>query len=96
MMRNFLHLSILSTSALGLFACGEQEQAKSETETVQCELSLDELAGSEWLFLQELNGQDPKPDAKSRLKFVEDRWNVGCKIYRGFPFRRVRLHMLQK
>ena len=83
MMRNFLHLSILSTSALGLFACGEQEQAKSETETVQCELSVDELAGSEWLFLQEINGQDPKPDAKSRLKFVETDGTLVAKYTAG-------------
>ena len=70
-MRNFLQLSMLSTSIVGLMACGEQEKAETETPAVQCDLSLDEMTDSEWLFLREINGQDPEPDTKSRLKFVD-------------------------
>ena len=55
---------------LALTACGGQEAQATEPE-ITCDLSLDSLTDSEWLFLRELNGQEPTPDPKSRLKFVE-------------------------
>ncbi len=70
MMQNFLQYSMLSMSVVGLMACGEQEKSTPEAEVVQCDLTLDGLTDSEWLFLKEINGQDPEPDAKSRLKFT--------------------------
>ena len=64
-------------------ACGEQEKAETETEVVQCDLSLDGLTDSEWLFLREINGQDPEPDAKSRLKFVSADGKMSAKYTVG-------------
>ena len=58
-MRNFL--ISCQIPVFGLMACGEP--AETETEVVQCDLS-DGLTDSEWLFLREINGQDPEPDAK--------------------------------
>jgi hypothetical protein len=66
MMRNFLIVG----ATIGLLACGE-EATTEVAPKVTCDLSLDKLADSEWLFLQEINGMDPEPDLKSRLKFVE-------------------------
>lgn len=83
MMRNFLPCSMLSLPIVGLMACGEQEKAEPETEVVQCDLSLDELTDSEWLFLREINGQDPEPDAKSRLKFVSADGKMSAKYTAG-------------
>ena len=49
MMRIFLQRSMLFMPIVGLMACGEQEKAETETEVVQCDLSLDHT-DSEWLF----------------------------------------------
>ncbi len=83
MMHKIIQSSLLGTAVLGLVACGEQEKASTETEAVQCDLSLDELTDSEWLFLKEINGQDPEPDPKSRLKFVSKDGKMVAKYTAG-------------
>lgn len=83
MMRNFLQFSIWGMPVLGLMACGEQEKSTTETQAVQCDLSLDQLTDSEWLFLKEINGQDPQPDAKSRIKFVNTDGKMMAKYTAG-------------
>ena len=55
---------------LTLLACGEEEKKVIKVEA--CSLSIDNLEGSEWLYLKEMNGQESKPDLQSRLKYYKE------------------------
>ena len=53
-----------------LVACGEEEKKVTKAET--CSLSLDNLEGTEWLYLTEEVGKEPRPNLRSRLKFTAE------------------------
>ena len=79
-MRTSALFPLLCVPILAVTACGEQEAAQTTAEPeITCDLSLDQLTDSEWLFLREINGQEPIPDPKSRLKFVQKDGNLVAK-----------------
>lgn len=61
---------VLFTLPLAFVACGEEDKTVTKTET--CSLSLDNLEGTEWLYLKEEIGKESRPDFRSRLKFQSE------------------------
>lgn len=88
---------LLGAMALGLAACEEKKSGfvVGQPKAADCDLSLDKLAGTEWVMLKAIDADTEKPDPSARAKFymedghyklkynvasVSDMYTYDCKV----------------
>jgi hypothetical protein len=67
-----------------LLACEDKSSSsKSSEPAINCDLSVDSLAGTEWTLLRSEKGKEDTPELRSRVKFYEEDSKVKAKYTVG-------------
>ncbi|MEC7984596.1 MAG: hypothetical protein VX278_05500 [Myxococcota bacterium] len=71
--------------SLFFFACGDSKP-KEQKSTKICDLSLDDLNGTQWVYARAVGSAEPEPDVKIRLKFQKKGDKLTAQYNASSPF----------